>query len=202
MTGLRAWRGGWSDLRTSKSLKLRKSRPIPSLCKEGCSHCCHQQVRATVPEVLAVAAYIKETWSQAAIDELLTRIEGYVPTAQAFARHQTSQPSYEVCPLLENHRCSVWEARPLVCRGYNSVDVSCCLRWRQDHVTTIPQLMTQRVSSDAIQDGMAVAIKRLPRSPEACDLILGLQIALTVPDAGTRFAEGDTLFEPAAAELD
>lgn len=167
-------------------------------CKAGCSHCCYQQVLATVPEVLAVADHIMETWTADQIDDLKKRMEAYIPAARAFAKGEASSPSPKACPLLQDDRCSVWEARPLVCRGYNSLDVTACRGFQRDRTTPVPHLDAQMISADALKEGIKLGLKRTNQQPKQCELMLGLEIAFNTPDAGTRFAEGDSLFEPAS----
>jgi Fe-S-cluster containining protein len=95
-------------------------------CKAGCAHCCYQPVAVTVPEALAVVEHLKHRLSAAELARVANRV------AEAHARSSPSRPVAErfspehPCPFLEAGQCSVYEVRPLSCRGMNSRDASGC----------------------------------------------------------------------------
>ena len=41
-------------------------------CRVGCSFCCHMRVVATVPEVAALVAFVRDTYSQSQLAALRT----------------------------------------------------------------------------------------------------------------------------------
>ena len=71
-------------------------------CSEGCSSCC---TAITLFPVEAAAL-------NAALETL--------PDAQrdAIRRHVAAQAGGERCPLLEDHRCLLYAARPIICRTH------------------------------------------------------------------------------------
>jgi uncharacterized protein len=88
-------------------------------CSEGCSSCC---TAITLFPVEAAALY-------AALEAL--------PDGQraAIRRHVAEQAGGERCPLLEHHRCLLYDARPIICRTHglpilysegNQRKVDCC----------------------------------------------------------------------------
>ena len=169
-------------------------------CGAGCWYCCTQQVLASVPEILETAVYIRENWTQEEIDALLVRCAEYRPIATDYVTGKTDVFPTTTCPLLKDAKCSIWAARCLVCRGYNSTDVKPCIERMNNPGADIqvPGLAPQRASVNAFQDGIWEGLRRSHLYPDACDMILGLEIALTTPNAGERFAAGDPLFAPAA----
>jgi hypothetical protein len=42
---------------------MKADPPPPSACKEGCDWCCYLTVGTTVPEVVRIAAYLRQTLS-------------------------------------------------------------------------------------------------------------------------------------------
>ena len=86
----------------------------------GCSFCCHQNVDATIPEVILVALQLG--------DEVDPRRAAILAAADAFrdldddARIATGKP----CPLLVDNRCSVYNVRPINCRSFTSPDATNC----------------------------------------------------------------------------
>ena len=169
-------------------------------CGAGCWYCCTQQVLASVPEILEMAVYIRENWTQEEIDELLAKCAAYRPIATAYITGETDVFPSTTCPMLKDAKCSIWPSRCLVCRGYNSTDVKPCIQRMNNPGANvrIPGVLPQRAAADAFQDGIWEGLRRTRLFPDACDMILGLEIALTVPNAGERFAQGDPLFAPAA----
>lgn len=71
-------------------------------CSEGCSSCC---TAITLFPVEAAAL-------QAALNQLPEQ------EAEAIRRHVSLQAGNERCPLLLNHRCLLYQARPIICRTH------------------------------------------------------------------------------------
>lgn len=94
-------------------------------CRQGCSHCCHQRVGVTVPEALAIFATLVETRPRAELRELQERVERAYLSTRGLSRDERNSPAH-ACPLLENDLCSIYEVRPLSCRGVHSLDEQAC----------------------------------------------------------------------------
>lgn len=94
-------------------------------CRQGCSHCCHQRVGVTVPEVLAIFAALVATRSSAELGQLQERVERAYRATRGLTRDERNSPEHP-CPLLENDLCSIYEVRPLSCRGVHSLDEQAC----------------------------------------------------------------------------
>ncbi|QEM67748.1 YkgJ family cysteine cluster protein [Geobacter sp. FeAm09] len=71
-------------------------------CTEGCSDCC-----------TAITLFPVEAASLAAALEALPEEE-----AEEIRAHVAEQAQGERCPLLRNHRCLLYAARPVVCRTH------------------------------------------------------------------------------------
>jgi Fe-S-cluster containining protein len=161
-------------------------------CSAGCAYCCYQWVRCTVPEVLAVAAFIREHWTEAQIAELLADSVEYrarfkaMPEGKIFALG---------CPLLRNNMCSVYEVRPFICRGCNSMDAEKCREGVEDpNNTLIPVAMPLVHTAGAIRRGMTQGIGDAGFNANELVFALALQTALSVADAGDRFFAGEDVF--------
>jgi len=88
-------------------------------CSEGCSSCC-----------TAITLFPVEA---AALNSALEALP--VTRRAAIRRHVAAQAGGERCPLLEDHRCLLYAARPIICRTHglpiiytegNERKVDCC----------------------------------------------------------------------------
>jgi Fe-S-cluster containining protein len=95
-------------------------------CSAGCSYCCHVHAYATLPEILAVAAWLRRSLAPEALALLKERLAQHVEKVEPLsdeARWAARIP----CALLDARGyCSVHEARPLRCRAFHSCDAEDC----------------------------------------------------------------------------
>ena len=94
-------------------------------CKAGCDHCCHQVVGITAPEALAIVDHVRHAWSLAEVSALAARVADAYQRSRGLSSAQRFSPEHP-CPLLNAGKCSVYEVRPLACRGVNSLSESDC----------------------------------------------------------------------------
>jgi hypothetical protein len=100
------------------------------------------------------------------------------------------------CPLLEDGACSVYEVRPLICRGWSSLDASACERHFADPDGT-PVAPSYRVAyelASAVLAGLGLAARDAGRDGGLLELVAALRIALERPAAGERWEEGRGVF--------
>jgi hypothetical protein len=89
-------------------------------CKSGCAWCCHQSVEVTIPEAILIAGELADPADprrQTMLDSA-ERFRG----ASMIERFRARQP----CALLVDNRCSVYDNRPLLCRGMMAPDAAAC----------------------------------------------------------------------------
>lgn len=177
-----------------------KGEPKPTACGAGCTYCCHLQVELSVPELVSLVSHINENFSQEEKEALKDRVD-------AAERRARGLNSYErlfarvPCPLLSDGQCSVYPARPLVCRGYNSHNWAICAQdlsyprsWR-----LIPHDSAQKSIYSDVLEGVSSGLKDEGLPSDLLELIAALRIALDQPDAVERWLAGDPVFEPAIA---
>jgi len=100
-------------------------------CKVGCDHCCYQSVGVTALEALAIVAHLKKTLSAEALGAVALHVAETYRRTRGLSSAERFSPDHP-CVFLEAGRCSVYEVRPLSCRGMNSLDAGeCATRLRE-----------------------------------------------------------------------
>src|SRR5262245_48547621 len=101
-------------LRLAEQLHRTMSAAIDALpskaqhaCAPGCFFCCYLPVDVLAPEAFRIAAHLKQTRSPGELAELVYRL----------AAPSRRDPGTHPCVFLNQGRCSIYEVRPMVCRG-------------------------------------------------------------------------------------
>jgi len=102
-------------------MKNGKAFPIPVKVKYSCdkcpAYCCsYPEIEVSTRDIARLAKHFELTYQQA--EERLTKFD---PKEKVrLLRHQKDRVFDSVCALLDQktRRCSVYEARPAVCREY------------------------------------------------------------------------------------
>jgi Fe-S-cluster containining protein len=108
-------------------LEAANPLPYPISCQPGCDFCCFNQVQLTPPEALLIGHYIEENFSQADKDLLLARVARTLALTAGKSKTAIAKMRSELpCPLLRDHRCSVYPVRPLMCRAMHALEAARC----------------------------------------------------------------------------
>lgn len=116
--------------------------PLDLDCNNGCSYCCHVPVEVTALE----ANYIQHH-------------TGIEPSANRFRKkpYKGNDP----CPFLRGGQCSIYQARPIACRTFFSVDgVEPCKSNEAHHTFTV-------MSNDTIASVMGTIFEASQHTPYA-----------------------------------
>jgi len=108
---------------------LLASAPEGVACKAGCDHCCYQSVGVTPPEALAIADHLKSTLPPAELARVAAHVAERYERTRGLSAAERFSPDHP-CPFLDvgAGQCSIYEVRPLSCRGMNSLDAGECER--------------------------------------------------------------------------
>ena len=161
-------------------------------CTAGCSHCCVSPVTVISSEALAIAAHIRDTFSEAQMAALAGRFAAYRPVDPRGAPGS-------LCPLNEDGMCSVYAVRPFNCRTFHSLDVRACERFFRDGVGPSERLEEPNRADrfGFFWQSADVAFLALGLDTRDLDFIPALLIALGEPDAVSRLLGGEALFHGA-----
>jgi len=112
-------------------------------CKKGCEWCCHQPVYALSYELDYLNNFIKTRFSNQKQKEISARAAKKRKKLEGLEKEQLVNTKYP-CPLLEDGSCIAYEARPIACRIYLSMDVKSCLKFykQPDNKTNFPALFS------------------------------------------------------------
>lgn len=94
-------------------------------CRAGCDHCCHVIVGVTAPEALTIFDHLRRSCSDAQMARLRERVAAFRDRTRGLSSAERFSPEHP-CVFLEGGRCSIYDVRPLACRGMNSLDATEC----------------------------------------------------------------------------
>jgi Fe-S-cluster containining protein len=169
-------------------------------CSKGCNYCCHMRVVVTAPEVLRIAAFVKEAFSVEDRAALARRVAETDDQARGMGDEEWGWARLP-CPLLVAGECSVYSVRPLDCRAYNSCSVAACRHAFESYADwDVPVDAEHQSYYKSLQAGLLQALAGSGRPASLLELTAALRLILEEPDAIGRWCAGENVF--AAAELD
>jgi uncharacterized protein len=156
-------------------------------CAPGCSFCCYLPVDVLAPEAFRIAAYLKQTRSPGELAELVYR------SAAPGRRDPGTRP----CVFLDQGRCSIYEVRPMVCRGYNSLSKERCEAYHHDPSVDLKGTKDRVAGSvaEAMEDGIIAGLNALGLDAQWYELASAVLRALEAADGPERWARGEGVFE-------
>jgi len=109
-------------------LSLAKQQNVPVDCKKGCFYCCHQAVFANSYELHYLGNFINNTFYTTEKDAVIKRaVEKNDKTKKMNDDEVLHYKS--PCPLLVDGACSAYNARPMACRIYLSMQLESCVEF-------------------------------------------------------------------------
>lgn len=172
---------------------IERSFPLVSMEAESeCSDCTPRTILVTVPETLAI---VEELEQNASPHELRRVRERARRNLEQRAENPAQSDAATVCPLLtDDHRCAIFAARPLYCRG------RCCPNCDQageDGASAegqTPQLFAATFG-EGISAGLSQGLTNAGLDGRSYELNGALVQVLETPDAAERWLRGEAVFE-------
>jgi hypothetical protein len=176
---------------------IERGQAGPIACGDGCDFCCHQIVGATPLEVFVIWVYLEQTRPDLGdlkrrARDLAQRATGVSPSG----RYSRSHP----CVFLEDQRCSIYEVRPLTCRGVNALDRDICRDMLDDETRHrafwergegSPGYAEPLRGAHALSAGLQIALSELyGLDMHPVDLTLAIDLALSTPDWSSQWRAG------------
>lgn len=147
-------------------------------CRSGCTYCCMFPVAASAPEVLAVATFVRERFDEERRAALDARVEANIAATDGMDMSQRDRIRLD-CPFLEAGKCTVYDVRPVACRGYSSYSVEDCKEDYEQPGTGV-EVQTNGLRElvyGAIREGLAVACKSASVEHRLLELVRAYKIA-------------------------
>jgi len=194
INALRASRRKAAVLRLAKQVHRGMSAAIDALpsksqhaCAPGCCFCCYLPVDVLAPEAFRIAAHLEQTCSPEALATLVYRLG-------AQGQHDFG---IRPCVFLANGRCSIYEVRPMVCRGYNSLSKERCEAYHHDASVDLKGTKDRVAGrlAEAIEDGVIAGLEALGLDAQWYELPSAVLRALETTDGPARWARGEAVFE-------
>ncbi len=188
-----------SDRALAEAWRLAGTRPG---CDRGCSYCCRGlRVDTTVPEVAAIASYLREQLSPDDLARVAERV-----SANAEKAHGTTVMGYPAqmpCALLdESGKCIVYLVRPLPCRTDSSLDADACAAGYEEQLTNgtevdVPKLPQVMFAGTKCSAELRNAIRDRNLKTPVVELQEAVHIALSDAKAVDRWFAGEDAFAQA-----
>lgn len=133
-------------------------------CRPGCDWCCHQLIvltnRYDAERILDAARARMTDEEFAAFAE---KVRAQARAIAALPQHEAERRQWP-CPLLKNHRCVVYDVRPVSCRSVVSTDSGCCKAMHDasdfDALTPEHQQMAGEIADRALRMQLYVNDRR------------------------------------------
>lgn len=174
-------------------------------CRAGCALCCYlPTVLVTAVEVIHLAEWLRTHCSPAELSALRRRLTERL-RRQTDPAAASSQQLPLPCALLQNDRCIAYAARPLKCRGWNSVRLEACEQAYGPKASTasqqtshVPIDASAFVMGNAVLNGLSDSATTAGLDGTTHDLTVALVRALDLPDCAERWRKGEKIFTSVA----
>lgn len=176
---------------------------VPAACSKGCWYCCHTIIVLTAPEAFYLADHIEATRD----GESLAAVKRSVMAADAVTRGKRGDVRWgegPPCPLLDlkEGACSVYEGRPLACRGAFSSSLQSCKKAFAERATDPRSLGSEPFiyqNSDIVIRALAIGLKSAGRPLFRLELNAALTAIWSTPNAFDAWLGGADVFRDARA---
>ena len=184
----------------------RLAQSAPPVCARGCSWCCRGvKVEATVAEAFAVAAFLRDGRSE---DEQARIARDARDRAEA-TRHLDAAARWAQktpCVFLDtaSGACTIYAARPFVCRSHASFDANACESAADDPSAeaTVPRHVVPAHVFGTAKTAVIAACEEAGLDARHFELASAVAVALGEPRTAERWLDGERLFDAAVLPSD
>ncbi len=177
-------------------LEMAQPLPQPIACEAGCDACCYNQVEVTPPEALLLGSFLTVRTTPAVRQELRQRAETYLQRRAGLGKEEAArQRRLLPCPLLVEHRCLGYEARPLMCRAMHSLDPAACQRELDDPLRPqVPFYSHRQIIYVSLSHGLVQVCRVFGWQAGPVDLAQAVLVILDQPEVVIPWLAGQPVF--------
>jgi Fe-S-cluster containining protein len=175
--------------------ELTSASKLPISCKAGCSYCCHYHVMITATEAFAITeALAKMTAAERQV--IQDRIRITAERASTLTRDEYLRTNVECAMLVDGKNCSVYQVRPIACRGHHSADVSICKETFDDvnSPALAPKDRVRELFFRVFENGQLLENHRAGVDTTKYEMHAALLEAISNPAAAKRWRAGKSAF--------
>jgi hypothetical protein len=163
-------------------------------CRQGCSFCCHNAVSVSPPETFRLAQHVRAL-PEAERAPLVARLRERAAEVAGLTLEEQAKRRTPCALLASDGSCGAYAARPLPCRGMNSLDAAAC----EGVFTGAPKARIPVDSgwftvTGAHNLALRLATRDVGLAPLRYELHDALVRALDEPDAERRWLAGEDVF--------
>jgi Fe-S-cluster containining protein len=169
-------------------------------CGPDCPYCCYARVEAVPPELFSIKQYMDTELTQEQCAGIKSRIDSIVAEGRP---HELDYWTHEKvpCPFLEDDTCSIYDARPLLCRQQNSMNAERCKHAHNDPSDDdIESWQAPKHLYSTVQGALVASLKKAGLTYQPIELSSGMKILLDDPENEKRWRVGEDPFSPAVAD--
>ena len=165
-------------------------------CRAGCAFCCYlPAILVTAVEAVHLAHWLQDHCTAEEMTALKHRIAQRV-RPQTGQTHTAKTPI--ACPLLQDNRCMAYEARPLKCRGWNSLSLEACEQ-AYGHGESAPHVPIDTyayVMGNTVLNGLCDSLSKAGLDSTTHELSEALShvLAMDIPDRVQPWQSGEAIF--------
>jgi len=181
---------------TLRQFEWSNELPKPIACAPGCDHCCYNQVEVTPPEALVLGHFLKRQLVPEGIERLLVRAQDWLAATSGKNKQEIARLRLDLpCPLLQDHRCLAYPARPLVCRAMHSLDAGKCeSSLRAGDLSSGAYYAQRQELVLAVVQGLQAGCRSLDCQWGILDLARALVDYFRHPEPQDRWIRGEAVF--------
>jgi hypothetical protein len=167
---------------------------MPIACASGCSHCCHSPwVDARPPEVIFATKWMSDEQRRRAAGALARS----VGARHGKSLHERAEAAV-ACPLLQDHKCGIYDGRPVLCRSLVSTNAEICRRtYLEASGESFLSPATWRTLGAAYSVALEGALLDAGLASTSHSLADCLEIALQDSSAEAKWLAGQDVFQDA-----
>jgi Fe-S-cluster containining protein len=138
------------------------------------------------PEAFRIAAHLQQTRTPRELAELVYQL----------GAHGQRDFGARPCVFLADGRCSIYEVRPMVCRGYNSLSKEQCEAYYHDASVDLKGTKDRVAGrlAEAMEEGVIAGLNALGLDAQWYELPSAVLRALETTNGPERWARGEAVF--------